>query len=71
MGPLTIEGIVEHGQIMLKDQLHLPDKTKVYVIVPEMQEQPAGRIVSPRLARPEQASDFRLEVAEDGTDASL
>ena len=71
MDPLAIEGFVEQGQIKLKDELRLPDRTKVYVIVPETPEQKTGRVVSPRLAHPHQASDFRLEVLEDGADASL
>jgi hypothetical protein len=36
---VTIEGVVEHGQIRLKNDVHLPDNTQVYVIVPDMQVQ--------------------------------
>ncbi len=35
MSVLTFEGIVENGQIRLKTGFHLPDKTKVYVVVPD------------------------------------
>jgi hypothetical protein len=31
MAQLTLEGFVEHGQIRLKEEVHLPEKTKVYV----------------------------------------
>ncbi len=31
---VTLEGIVEQGKIKLKDNVHLPEKTRVYVIVP-------------------------------------
>ena len=31
----TFEGIVENGQIRLRDNVTLPENTKVYVIIPE------------------------------------
>ncbi|MCC7354333.1 MAG: hypothetical protein IT330_11300 [Anaerolineae bacterium] len=55
MRVVTFEGIVEHGQIKLK--------TKVYVVVPDMQVEQTARIASPRLAHPEQAGDFEMEDA--------
>lgn len=33
----TYEGIVEKGKVRLKPGVRLPDKTKVYVVVPEVQ----------------------------------
>jgi hypothetical protein len=71
MGIVTYEGIVDHGQIRLKTNVHLPEKTKVYIIVPDMQVEQITHIVSPRLAHPEQAVDFKLEVVEDSPNASL
>lgn len=71
MGVLTIEGVVEHGRIKLKDDVHLPENTRVYVLVPEVQDQRSGHVPSPRLARAEQARDFQLEVVEDSSDAGL
>lgn len=62
MSIVTIEGVVEHGQIRLKSDIQLPDNTKVYVVVPGMQIQQSAHVVSPRLAYPEQAADFKLEV---------
>ena len=62
MSVVTIEGVVEHGQIRLKSDLRLPDNTKVYVVVPGMQVQQIAHVASPRLAHPEQAADFKLEV---------
>jgi hypothetical protein len=69
MSVATFEGIVEDGQIRLKPDVRLPDKTKVYVLVPDIQVEPVARIVSPRLAHPEQAADFRMEVAEEPSHA--
>ena len=39
--------------------------------VPEAKADPVARIVSPRLAHPEQSADFRLEVTEEALDARL
>ena len=71
MSIVTIEGVVEHGQIRLKSDVHLPDNTKVYVVVPGMQVQQIAYVASPQLAHPEQAADFKLEVVEESADASV
>ena len=68
---ITFEGIVEHGQIKLKTKVHLPDNTKVYVIVPDVQVEQSARITSPRLVHPEQAADFKMEIAAEPTDADV
>lgn len=54
---------MEEGRIRLLDGAVLPDRTKVYVVVPDATAQ-GPRIRSPRLADPGQASEFRMEVAE-------
>ncbi len=71
MSVITYEGVVTHGQIQLKANLRLPDNTKVYVVVPEAQVEALAHVFSPRLAHPEQAADFKLEIVEDFPDASL
>jgi hypothetical protein len=71
MSVLTFEGVVEDGQIHLKPSVRLPDKTKVYVLVPDMQVDQVARIFSPRLAHPEQAADFVMEIVEGSADAGL
>jgi hypothetical protein len=68
---VTLEVVVEDGLIRLPSNIRLPDQTKVYVVIPGMQVQRAGRIASPRLARPEQAADFVLEVSEAEADAGV
>ena len=65
------EGVIENGQIRLKTNVSLPDKTKVYVIIPELETQKTVRVVSPRLVHPEQAIDFKKEVIEELADANL
>jgi hypothetical protein len=71
MSIVTFEGIVEHGQIRLTSDVHLPDNTRVYVVVPGIQVEEIAHVISPRLAHPEQAADFKLEVVEEPADASI
>lgn len=71
MGVVALEGVVENGQIRLKDGIRLPDKTRVYVIVPDIQIKRGARIFSPRLAHPEQSADFEMEIIEGSVDASV
>jgi hypothetical protein len=62
----TVEAYVENGQIRLPQDLHLPERTKVYVIVPDTIAPSAkASIASPRLAHPEQAVDFRKTVVQE------
>ena len=67
----TYEGIVENGHVTLPPNADIPDKTRVYVLVPDVESQRTPRIASPRLVHPEQAKDFELQIVEDTTDASL
>lgn len=71
MGVVTFEGIVEHGQIHLKDGVHLPEKTRVYVVVPDVQVERAAHVFSPRLAYPEQVVDFEMEIVAEPRHASV
>ncbi len=65
MSATTFEGVVERGQIRLNSDVRLPDGTKVYIVVPDIEIEETGvRLHSPRLARPEQAADFEMEVIE-------
>jgi hypothetical protein len=59
----TIEGIVKDGQILLSENVHLPESTKVYVLVPDVDRQRA-RIMSPRLVDKEKMKDFEREIIE-------
>lgn len=71
MSIVTLEGIVERNRIRLKTNVRLPENTKVYVIVPDIQVEQVARVYSPRLAHPAQAADFKMEVVEEPLDASL
>lgn len=59
MSVATFEGVVENGQIRLKTDIHLPDKTKVYVIVPETQVKQIAKIFSPPVSLPR--ASFRFQ----------
>ena len=71
MNIATFEGVVEQGQIHLKSSVRLPEKIKVYVVVPDFQVAQVAHIFTPRLAHPEQAAEFKLEVIEDTVNASV
>ena len=40
MKTTTYEGTVENGQVKLPDTVHLPDHTKVFVVVPDSRVEP-------------------------------
>lgn len=65
MAILTVEGIVENGQIRLRDHVVLPEHTKVYVVIPDVEAESTTRTHSPRLAHPEQAADFTKHVSSE------
>ena len=71
MSVITLEGIVEHGELKLATPVPLPDHTKVAVVISDLRPASRIRIVSPRLAHPEQASEFQMEVSEDSTDDAV
>ena len=71
MSVLALEAIVDHGLIRLPPDVKLPDRTRVYVIVPANLTQKKARIVSPRLTHAEQARDFMMEVSEERGNAGL
>ena len=66
----TFEGIVEEGIIRLVGDIRLPDRTKVYIVVPGL-EAKRVRVVSPRLAHRDQLKDFRKQVIEDTHSAGV
>lgn len=63
----TIEGIVRNGRIHLSEEVKLPESAKVYVVVPNLQNQTA-RIMSPRLADNSKIIDFEREIIEIDND---
>jgi hypothetical protein len=71
MAVVTLEGVIENGQIRLPAHLHLRDKTKVYILIPDFEAKQVARIPSPRLLHPEQADDFKKEVVEVKPNAGL
>jgi len=60
----TFEAVVHNGTIQLPDDVPLRNNSKVFVIVPDMPGRPTAHLVSPRLANPDQAKDFRKQVME-------
>jgi hypothetical protein len=70
MNVTTFFGVVENGQIRLAENVRLPEKATVYVVVPGLAMSSQAAVVSPRLAHPEQASDFE-KVVEELRDAGI
>ena len=73
--PMTaMEGTVENGRIRLREDISLPENTRVFVIIDGFAGPgtgPSSVIRSPRLAHPEQAGDFRKQVVEAPRDAGV
>lgn len=68
---IHIDATYRDGVIHPNQPLDLPENTPVSVIVAPREEVASfGRIHSPRLAHPEQADDFVMEV-EEATDAGV
>ena len=65
MSNLTLEGVIEQGQIRLKTNVRLPDNTRVFVVVPSIQVEQVAHVYSPRLAESEQAADFEMEMSAE------
>ena len=68
MAILTVEGIVENGQIRLRDHVVLPEHAKVYVVIPDAEATSTARTHSPRLVHPDQAADFTKQVISETPD---
>ena len=71
MAAKAYEGTVENGQIQLRYGIVLPERTKVYVLVPDLQGNDVPCLRSPRLAHPQQIGDFRKQLIETDTDATV
>lgn len=71
MSVATYEGFIENGKVRLPDNICIPERAKVFVVVPSGQIETPAALRSPRLVRPEQAEDFRKEVVEGSSDAGL
>ena len=71
MGTKTYEGFVTNGQIRLKNDIQLTENSRVFVLIPDEEDIPKARILSPRLVNLDQVKDFILEVSEEASDAGV
>jgi hypothetical protein len=62
MSVATFEAVVENGQIKVPHNVHLPERTKVYVVVPQQGEPGVVALRSPRLVDPDKANDFKMTI---------
>ena len=67
----TYEGVVENGHVTLPRDVDIPEKTRVYVLVPNLETRKTFKIPGARLVHPEQAKDFEMQVIEDSTDGGV
>ncbi|MEK6303621.1 MAG: hypothetical protein AABO41_23195 [Acidobacteriota bacterium] len=67
----TLEGVIENGQVRLTSDVRLPEKTKVYVVIPDLEAANVANVRSPRLAHTEQIGDFEKEVVPEMDDACI
>ena len=61
----TYEAIIEKGQVKLLTNVELPEKAKVYVIIPEEKNQERFYVGSPRLVDKGKIVDFQKEMIEE------
>ena len=71
MKEITYECVVENGCVHLPPEAHVPEKSTVYLVVPDPDEPRTIHIYSPRLADRSKAAFFEMEVTEEGTDAPV
>lgn len=62
---------MENGRVKLPPEAAVPDRTRVYVIVPDVEAVPALFVPSPHLANPEQIKDFEKRIVDDITNAGV
>ena len=67
----AFEGVIENGQIRLKTDVNLPERARVYVIIPDFETPKVVHVYSPRLVHPEQAVDFKKEIVEELPNAGV
>ena len=68
---VTYEGIIENGRVRLPSNVGIPEKTRVYVLVPDAENLQAPYVAGPHLANREQLRDFEKRIIEDTTDADI
>jgi hypothetical protein len=61
---MTYEATIINGVIQLPADVHLPENAKVLIVIPQQIQVSPKRISTPRLAHPEQAIDFQMDVRE-------
>ena len=71
MNGTTYEAIVEDGCVVLPEHAHIPDNTRVYVVVPASNDAERVRMTSPRLVHREEVGGFTMQVEREADDARL
>jgi hypothetical protein len=67
----TYEATVQDGRVVLPEDAHIPDSTRVHVVVPEADDAHRVRMMTPRLVHRCEAADFTMLVELEGNGARL
>ena len=67
----TYEGVIQNGQIRLDAEVRLPERTQVFVVVPDAVDKRPPQIHSPKLVDRGQLKEFAKEVIEVEDDAGI
>ena len=67
----TYEATVQDGSVVLPEHAHIPDNTRVYVVVPASSDTRRVRMMSPRLVHRDDVGDFTMQVEHEGDYARL
>jgi hypothetical protein len=62
MPVITFEAIVENGQVRLSPEVVLPERQRVFVVVPDAVASPTHKLPGVRLADPSDAAKFEMKV---------
>lgn len=67
----TYEATVQDGRVVLPEDAHIPDNTRIYVVVPADADSSRVRMMSPRLVHPNEAENFTMQVEHEGDNVRL
>ena len=65
MKTAAFEALIENGIIRLLEPGSLPDRTRVIVVVPELREDEAPQLRTPRLVNPADFRDLQKVIVEE------
>ena len=71
MSVTAYEATIENGQVKFDEPVNLPERARVYVLVPKSSKSRIHMMSTPHLKDPSDAADFVMEVTEEPRDAGV